>query len=102
MIYVSGKITDTSLSREKENVERFAVITEALEAMGNEVHNPAAFTKEDEGWTWEMYLARDLLWICENKPKLFMMNGWQESTGAKLEYEMARAMGLEIDFESLE
>lgn len=65
--------------------------------MGEDVFNPAEL--ETDGWAWEKYLARDLLWITENQPMLYMTIGWQESLGARLEHEMALLLGLKITYE---
>lgn len=100
MIYISGKITDTTLQREKENIARFSEVSALLRDQGHEVHNPADFVVED--YSWEQYLARDLKWIQDNKPSMYMMLGWEDSQGARLEWEFAKLLDLVIDYEQMD
>lgn len=97
MIYISGKITDKTVAREEKNIRRFAEKATELEAAGYEVHNPAAFT--EEGWTWEQFLARDLKFIFDHKPDLYVLSNWEDSLGARLEVECAKLLGLSIEHE---
>lgn len=94
MIYISGKISDISRERELLNMTLFNIVEEKLKAQGYEVFNPASL--EVDGGTWEYYLARDLLWIVQNKPYLYLLANWQESKGARLEVEFATLLGLKI------
>lgn len=94
LYYISGKITDVSREKELENKQMFYQAENDLVARGFEVFNPA---KLDElGRSWEWYLARDLKWIYENKPALYMLPGWQESRGARLERQLALLLHLPI------
>lgn len=94
MIYISGKISDVSRERELLNMTLFNIVEEQLTAQGYEVFNPAKL--EIDGGTWEYYLARDLKWIIDNKPDLYLLANWQESKGARLEVEFAELLGLKI------
>lgn len=94
MIYISGKISDDDPIKQRANLDRFYEIESQME---EPCFNPA--TLETVGWSWEKYLVRDLLWIATNRPKLFMMKGWEESRGCRLEHEMALHLGLEIVYE---
>jgi hypothetical protein len=98
--YISGKISDTTLQREKENIAKFTEMAAILIDQGYEVHNPADFTIDE--FSWEEYLARDLKWISDNKPTLYMLQGWEDSLGARLEFEFARLLNLEIQYEPLD
>lgn len=75
-------------------MEVFYLVERELTARGFDVFNPARL--EVEGKTWEWYLARDMKWIYENKPALYMLPGWQESRGARLEYELAKLLNLQV------
>lgn len=92
--YISGKITDTSREKELANMEVFYQTERELIARGFDVFNPARL--EVEGKSWEWYLARDLKWIYENRPTLYMLPGWEDSRGARLEYEFAKLLDLSI------
>lgn len=94
MFYLSGKITDVSKEKEKVNIQNFFNVEKELVGRGFEVFNPASL--EEEGRSWEWYLARDLKWINDNRPTLYMLPGWEVSRGARLEVEYARLIGLRI------
>lgn len=92
LYYISGKITAPTREQELLNIEVFYLVERELIARGFEVFNPARL--EVDGKPWEWYLARDLKWINDNKPALYMLPGWQDSRGARLEYEYARMLNL--------
>lgn len=96
MLYISGKITDVSREKELVNLQNFFNVEKELIARGFNVFNPAKL--EEDGRSWEWYLARDLKWINDNRPILYMLPGWQESRGARLEVEFAKLLGLRIIF----
>ena len=92
--YLSGKITDVTRELELANLQKFHDLEKELVARGFDVFNPANW--EQDGKTWEWYLARDLKWIYDNRPMLYLMEGWQDSRGARLEVEFAKLLGLSI------
>lgn len=99
MIYLSGAITSTNEEEHQKRVLRFYKKTEELRSLGMKVYNPCAGERADQ--TWEQYLAYDLKWIYEHKPDtLYLMVGWQESRGARLEYETALLLNMKIIYES--
>jgi len=97
LYYISGKITDVSREKERENLEKFNIKDKELRSQGHVVFNPASH--EVEGTTWEQYLAFDIIFIVNNKPTLYMMKGWEESRGARLEHETALLLNLDIIYE---
>lgn len=99
IVYLSGKITDTVPAKQKANMQKFFDKAEELKGMWKEIVNPAEWESNDK-LTWEIYLARDLKYIFENKPDLFMLKNWQESKGAKLERALAVTLGLSIYYET--
>ena len=98
MLYISGKISNLDPYIERQNLKRFFEVEKKLNKLGFRTFNPAKLEKE--GGTWEYYLAKDLRWIVENKPSLYVMRGWEDSTGSRLEVELAKQMGLTIHYES--
>lgn len=93
--YLSGKITDVTREKELFNMEVFNQTERDLTNRGFNVFNPA--TLEIDGGTWEWYLARDLKYIVENRPIIYLIDGnWRESKGAKLEVEFAKLLGLSV------
>lgn len=97
MMYISGKISADTREEVEKNLKRFADKAEELKKMGWIVFNPGEL--ECVGWTWEQYLARDLKFIYENRPILYMLKGWEDSRGARLELETGKLLNLNFVFE---
>ena len=92
-VYISGPITGT-----KDYLERFERIETALGLVhqGVEVINPAKVNANlPESTTWEEYMRISLcmLGMCDG---IYMMEGWQQSRGATLEYAYAKGMGITV------
>jgi len=45
-------------------------------------------------------LRRDMIAICDDCTAIYMMSRWETSRGAKCEWHLAKALGLEIYYES--
>lgn len=83
-VYISGKITGTT-----DFMERFDSAEEKLKSRGYAVLNPAksnSYMPEDTTWDEYMKVSLTLLQMAD---AIYMLNGWQDSKGAKLEYETA-------------
>lgn len=90
-IYISGAITGTT-----DYMERFAAAEQKLTAEGYSVVNPAkvnAMMPEDMTWDEYMKMSATMLQLCDS---IYMLKGWQESRGAKLENLWAFVDDLEI------
>lgn len=90
-VYISGPITGT-----KDYLARFEEIETAFARQGVEVINPAKVNANlPESTTWEEYMRISLcmLGMCDG---IYMMEGWQQSRGASLEYAYARGMGITV------
>jgi hypothetical protein len=94
MMYLSGRISSNDPEEQQANLQKFHDLEKELVARGFEVFNPAKFVTE--GKTWEFYLARDLKYLYEARPMLYLMEGWEQSRGARLEVEFAKLCGLQI------
>lgn len=106
-VYVSGPITYAT------GPDRFGPIKRRLEALGYKVLNPkdvAACETGDcpklpheveKGWphSWACYLKHDLVAMLSSCDTILMMDGWQDSHGARLELATAAATGMNIWFE---
>lgn len=94
MYYISGKITAPTREEEVANIKKFFDVEKQLIDRGFDVFNPARL--EQEGKSWEWYLARDLKWINDHRPIIYLMEGWEDSRGARLEVAFAQLLGLSI------
>ena len=89
-IYLFGKISDDPNYREK-----FALKEKELTEQGHLVFNPA---KHPDMFTWEQFMELDLKAL-GNCDSIYLLSDWQESRGAKIEYDEAVRLGKEIIFE---
>lgn len=82
-VYISGPITGTD-----DYQERFKKAEEYLRRQGYEVINPARVNGQMPELKWEEYMnmSMTMLSLCD---MIFMLRGWKESQGAKLEHEYA-------------
>ena len=90
-VYISGPITGI-----KNYPERFERVENELIHQGVEVINPAKVNANlPESTTWEEYMRISLcmLSMCDG---IYMMEGWQQSRGASLEYAYAKGMGITV------
>lgn len=94
-VYISGKISGLDLEEAKQ---RFLQAEEFLVGLGIQAVNPLknGLSVDDD---WIKHLCRDieLLHECSH---IYMMDGWQESTGACIEYDFANRTGKKILFAS--
>lgn len=93
-VYISGPITGQNNYR-----ERFAAAEELLKKAGYEPINPAEELAEmPKNTTHEEYMEKAiaLLACCEG---IYMLEGWENSKGAHIEFEYAARHKLTICFE---
>ena len=93
-VYISGKISGLEYS---EVEKKFNDAQRLLEAKGFEVVNPLnnGLSKEHP---WEQHLVRDIdmLLPCG---AIYMLDNWDTSVGARIEYDVAVRMSKNIFFE---
>jgi hypothetical protein len=99
--YVSGPISNGGHATDDEmraNLAQMAAAVAALRAEGHEVVSPAELHGEDplapEGLSWQEYMRADLraLLDCDS---IVLLPGWATSRGARLERDVAYALGLD-------
>ncbi len=86
-VYISGKITGNP------NYQReFAEAEKRLTDLGHTVINPA---KKNDGFTYKEYIDLGLneLMRCD---AIYLLDGWENSIGARLEYIYALTVDLKI------
>jgi hypothetical protein len=93
-IYLSGKISGLPFDNVFEKFEAHALL---LEKKGYNPINPlnvSPFKPEKE---WSDYMIDDIaeLFKCE---AIYMLDDWGQSIGARIEYGIARELGLKIMF----
>jgi hypothetical protein len=99
MIDLAGAITNVDPHIQQENILRFYKKADELRRLGHKVYNPCE--KEPPNRSHAYYLAIDLKWIHENRPKQFyFMKGWEQSSGAQEEHETALLLGADIIYET--
>ena len=83
-VYISGAITGTT-----DYMERFAIAELKLLSLGYEVINPSIILSHIPTTSLHdeyMHISYALMDICDT---ICMIDGWQNSMGAKLEYDYA-------------
>lgn len=88
-VYISGPITGIDFG----NRFAFSCARNALELCGYEVVDPSEVKLDDEA-TWADYMRADLklLLDCDH---IYMLEGWEDSKGARIERELAENLGIE-------
>ena len=93
-IYISGKISGTDLT---ETRARFAAVAKAMKRLGVEPVNPLENGLSEHD-TWETHIAKDIAYMLQCKA-IYMLQGWQDSKGARIEHYIATQIGIPITYE---
>ena len=93
-IYISGKISGTDLT---ETRKRFAAVAEATKRLGYEPVNPLenGLTEHD---SWEAHMLKDIADLLRCNA-IYMLQGWEESKGARIEHYIATKKRMPIMYE---
>lgn len=89
MIYISGPMTGLP----NLNFGEFERVAKQLYEKGYEVINPADLKQPDK--SWETCMRVDIAELVK-ADTIALLNGWQESKGARLEVTIAKALGMQI------
>jgi hypothetical protein len=73
------------------------VATDLRNTMGVKVYNPAENFDGDQSLEFSDYMYQDLVQLMSSNVVL-MLPGWQDSEGARVEYQVAKSLGLDIRF----
>lgn len=95
-VYISGPITGT-----KDYMSRFSTAHLSLARQGYSVVNPAmvnAMLPEDTTYDEYMAMSFAMLDMCDS---VYMLDGWEKSKGAKMEFERDVKNGLNIIYQTM-
>lgn len=93
LVYISGPITGFA-----NHKAAFSARAASLRSMGYEVENPVILGEKldkmfpDKKLKYEDYMKHDIAALL-NCDGISMLDGWENSAGAKVEYEVAKATG---------
>lgn len=96
-VYLSGPITGTD-----DYMERFAKAEQELTEQGYVVVNPAKVNAQlpvSTMWEEYMLMSMTMLDMCDT---IYMLGGWQNSRGAKLELSYATSRNFDVWHEHAE
>lgn len=93
-IYLAGPMTGLP----DFNFPEFNRVAKIMRDAGYTVSNPAEINA-NVGASWADCLRRDIpeLLKCEG---IYLLTGWHNSKGAKLEYHITQQLGMQIEFQS--
>lgn len=96
--YISGPITGT-----ENYIERFAEAEKKLSKEFFSVINPAKVNAQlpENDTTYKEYMKMSLTML-EMCDYIYLIDGWENSKGACLEYQYAKTLGKEIIFQEKE
>jgi hypothetical protein len=93
-VYVSGKITGCQA---KEVKKKFSCASDLLKLKGYIPVNPLDLPIP-KPISWEDFMINDIkhLFLCDG---IYMLKDWGQSKGARIEYAIAKELGIKIFFE---
>ena len=94
-IYIAGKITGEPLAKARE---KFAETACLLSLKGFDPVNPMEVSPYVAYKPWNDYMSEGIaaLLQCE---AIYLLNDWGQSRGARVEYAIAKELGLQVFFE---
>lgn len=88
VVYIAGKVTGLPVHVYEAN---FAAAKKKLEANNFNVLNPCDFIAPEEPWQSAMRMAFILLGSADH---IYLLSNWQDSRGAKMEFDFAVELGI--------
>ena len=98
--YVSGKITGLDPAVVESTFHKASMVVSSL---GHSPVSPVTVCRnmDHSKATWKDYMMKDIdvLFDCQH---IYMMRGWKDSRGARVEHAIAKELGMEIIYEEKE
>lgn len=98
VVYISGPMTGLP----ENNYPAFNVAAVRLRALGFSVENPAECEQQE---SWQSYMRAAIVKMMR-ADALIMLPGWEQSRGARIEFDLAASLSIPIflpdDFVALE
>lgn len=92
-IYISGQISGISHIEAKARFKRAERLLRASYPVAKIVNPMNKFFPRGMKWQWHMLYDLYLLSRCTH---IYMLDGWQKSDGARIEYRWAKHIGLPV------
>jgi hypothetical protein len=86
-VYIAGRVTGLEYD---DYYFEFYCAEKQLEFKGYEVVNPVRFCKVH--WGWKRCMTVCLFHLIFRCNKVYMLAGWEQSRGARIEYKIARML----------
>ena len=90
-LYLAGPMTGLP----DYNYPAFHAAAARLRSAGYDVASPAELGKE-RGYAWHDYLRRGLIQMLRDCTGVALLPGWNESKGARVEVDVAAAVGMRL------
>ena len=94
-VYISGKITGLPISEVKR---LFGKAATHIKEIGHTPVSPLDVTPPDADMDWKEFMIKDISGLLDCDA-IYMLRNWGQSKGARIEYQIARELELQVIFE---
>lgn len=91
-IYLSGPMTGLP----EYNAPEFKRHADYWRSKGYTVLSPPELDNGDHTRDWSYYIRRDLRLLLSDVDRVYLLDGWEKSRGARLEVTVAKAIGIPL------
>lgn len=92
-IYISGRISGLTI---EESTAKFAEAEKMLNEKGWECVNPMTLVPFDPKLDWVDYMVKDIEAILRDCDRVYMLDSWGQSRGARVERAIAIEEGMKV------
>lgn len=97
-IYIAGPISGLDPEVAKKNFELATEILHKTFSIRANILNPFALVKYNEDYEWKDYMIKCMP-IIFNCDSIYMLEDWQKSKGARIEFAIAVELGFDIIYQ---